>query len=463
MGSVLLEMGYLAAGAILGGVAIWLLYREKLKNADERGKSSSAVELAAARERLQAFQGNIDDQLQRINSLEWEREQLRRDRDALQVRTAELTTELQVGREQANERVNVLTKARDELTLTFKNLANEIFEDKSRRFAQLNKDGLEVLLTPLKDKLVDFQRKVEDTYDKESKERITLKNEIQKLAELNSRISEDAINLTKALTGDPKAQGSWGELVLERILEGSGMREGEEFIVQGSFSGSSGEKLQPDVVINLPERRHIVIDSKVSLTAYERFSSSDDEGQRGVALKQHVVSMRAHIGELSDKNYQNLYALKSLDFVLMFVPIESALMVAIQADREMFLDAFKRNVVIVSPSTLLAMVRTIAHIWRQEQQNRNAQEIARQCGALYDKFVGFVEDLEEVGRKIGAAQKSFDEARGKLSTGRGNLIRQSEKIKELGVKPAKSFPQDLLESAMENEETPNVVRLEDKK
>jgi DNA recombination protein RmuC len=451
MESIIFGVVYLVAGAILGALGIWLLYREKLGNATERGRTGSALELATARERLQALQSQASDLLRRMATVEQERDQIRGNKDALQVKAAELTTELHAEREQASEKIALLSKAKDDLTATFKNLATDIFEDKSKRFTEQNKESLEGLLNPLRERLKDFQKKVEETYDKESKERLTLKGEIQKLAELNVRISADAVNLTKALTGDVKTQGSWGELVLEKVLESSGLRKDEEYIVQGSFSSAEGARLQPDVVVNLPENRQIVIDSKVSLTAYERHSNVENDGDRELALRQHLVSVRAHVRELSEKNYQNLYGINSLDFVLMFIPVESAYMVAVQADRDLFLEALRQNVFIVSPGNLIAILRTVAYIWRQENQNRNAQEIARQCAMLYDKLVGFVEDLEEIGRKLGAALTSFEAAKGKLATGRGNLIRQAERVKALGVKPTKSLPQILVDRALEDD------------
>ncbi len=521
---------YLVVGALLGGLAIWLILHVRLEAAEERGRQDSAIELTAIKERLQASQSELDalkqklnhaevqaqalrDELDRIGmdratlaerasrvpqldeqvaeregrinelrretgllsnqlaekkqaveglmaqltelqnriiATEQERNQIRRDRDELTIRVAELTTTLQAEREQGTEKLALLSGAREELTTQFKNLANEILEDKSQRFTVQNKENLDALLNPLRERIKDFQTKVEEVYDKESRERLTLQTEITRLAELNTRIGEDAVNLTRALKGDTKTQGSWGEIVLERVLESSGLRKGEEYIVQGSFADAEGMRSQPDVVVNLPERKNVVIDSKVSLTAYERYCSTEDGSDRESALKQHLASVRAHVNELSGKSYQTLYELHSLDFVLMFVPVEPAFMLAVQADRDVFLDAFKLNVVIVSPSTLLAMLRTIANIWRQEHQSRNAQEIARQCASLYDKFVGFVEDLEEIGRKLAATQRSYDDARGKLATGRGNLIRQAERVKELGVKPTKNLPRNLVDSATES-------------
>lgn len=344
------------------------------------------------------------------------------------------------------EKLSVLNEAREGLANQFKNLANQIFEEKGAKFVLQNQATLDILLKPLGERLKDFQTKVEETYDKESKQRFSLQHEIQKLLDLNNRLSQDAMNLTSALKGDSKKQGTWGELVLERILESSGLQKGREYDVQVSFDTEDG-KVQPDVVVHLPDNKNVIIDSKVSLTAYDAYHSADDEEVREQELARHVDSVRRHVALLSQKNYQALYGVASLDFVLMFMPIESALSLVEQGDKSVFLEAFNKNVMIVSPTTLLISLRTIAGIWRYEYQNRNAQELVRQCAALYDKFVGFVADVEDIGKKIDAARGSYDDALGKLKTGKGNLIRQAERIRELGVKPNKALPQHLTDSS----------------
>jgi DNA recombination protein RmuC len=462
MDPVLFGLTFLAAGVALGGAAVWLFTHERLRTAEDRGRGETAIELAMLRERAA-----------RLAGLETEARDLRSARDALQLKATELAAVLDAQK----EKLGFLAEAREDLANRFKNLANDILEEKSKRFSETNRQGLETLLNPLKEKIGEFQAKVEQAYDKESRERLTLQGEIKRLAELNVQVSEDAGNLTRALKGDAKAQGTWGELVLERLLESSGLRVNEEYVVQKSFLNEDDRRSKPDVVVNLPEKRHVIIDSKVSLTAYDRYVGAEDETGRQSALRQHVLSVRTHVMELSAKNYQNLYGLESLDFVLMFVPVESACMLAMQSEREMFLDALRKNVLIVSPSSLIGVLRTIAHIWRQEYQNRNAKELARQCAALYDKFVGFVADLDDVGRKLKATQDSFEAAKGKLSTGKGNLIRQAERIRSLGVKPTKALPAHLVDEAVENAEndldqqltldeepSANVVRLpEDRK
>lgn len=360
-------------------------------------------------------------------------------------------TELEAERRQSADKLSTLQQSAQEakavLSDQFKNLANEILEEKSRRFAEQNQQNLDTLLKPLQEKLTDFRKQVDETYQSEARERFALKQEVEKLAGLNLRMTDETRALTNALKGESKTQGDWGELVLETILENSGLRKGEEYVVQDTQTISDGSRLQPDVVIRLPESKHLVIDSKVSITAYTRYTQSDDESVKISELNSHVLSIKQHIQGLSAKNYQDLYGVGSIDFVLMFIPIEPAFLAAMRHAPEIYQDALKKNIVIVCPSTLLATVRTVAHLWRQEQQNRNAQEIARQCASLYDKFVGFVEDLEKVGQRLEQAQVSYSDAVGKLKTGRGNLIRTAENVKKLGVKPNKSLPSKLTDVA----------------
>lgn len=337
--------------------------------------------------------------------------------------------------------------AKTTLSDQFKNLANEILEEKSKRFAEQNQKNLDTLLKPLQEKLTDFRKQVDDTYQSEARERFALKQEVEKLAGLNLKMTDETRALTNALKGESKTQGDWGELVLETILENSGLRKGEEYLVQDSHTIDDGSRLQPDVVIRLPEAKHLVIDSKVSITAYTRYMQADDDATKTAELNSHVLSIKQHIQGLSAKNYQDLYGVGSIDFVLMFIPIEPAFLSAMRHAPDIYQEALKKNIVMVCPSTLLATVRTVAHLWRQEHQNRNAQEIARQCAMLYDKFVGFVEDLDKVGQRLEQAQVSYGDAIGKLKTGRGNLIRTAENVKKLGVKPNKSLPTKLTDVA----------------
>ncbi len=364
----------------------------------------------------------------------------------------ELRTSYDAERKHADEKLQLLTQAKEELSAQFKALATEILEEKSKRFTEQNQTSLGQLLEPLKVRLKEFQGKVEEVYVQETKDRSALAEQVRQLHALNQALSDDARNLTSALKGSSKTQGNWGELILERVLESSGLRKGHEYLVQDSQTREDGSRAQPDVVILLPEERKLVVDSKVSLVAYEAYASADTEAQRSISLRQHVESIRGHIKSLSDKKYHALYG-KSLDFVLAFVPIEPAFMLAITNDKDIFMEALNRNVLLVSPSTLLFVVRTVAHLWRQEAQNRNAQDIARRGAELYEKLCGFVDDFETVGKRLKQAQSAFDSAQGKLVTGRGNVIRQATMLRELGVKPSKDLPAALVELASEDEQS----------
>src|SRR5690606_15297613 len=333
---------------------------------------------------------------------------------------SQLQTTLEQERLQNAEKLSLLNDARERMTLEFKTLASDILEDKSRRFTASNRDSIGEILKPLNEKIQLFEKKVEETYQRESNERFSLTNEIRRLQELNVRISEDAINLTNALKGENKTQGTWGEVILESILERSGLVKGREYDVQVSLKGDGGSRLQPDVIVRLPDNKHVIIDSKVSLKSYEAYCSEEDETRREECLRQHLQSLRQHIKSLNLKEYQNLTGINSLDFVFLFMPIEAAFSVARRHVPEMFSVAFEKNIVLVGPSTLLATLRTIQNIWRHEYQKRNAIEIASSAGKLYDKFVAFASDLEEIGARIDATQKSYDKAHNKLTSGRGN-------------------------------------------
>lgn len=416
------ELAWFVAFGFACGAAVFWLWQREVKT------------LRAEKERLAAQAESLNRQL----ALE-------------QANRAAVDARADAERRQAEEKLKLLVEAREALGEQFRNLANRIFEEKGEKLVQQNAASLESLLKPLGERLKDFQVKVEETYDKESKQRFSLQHEIQKLVEANAKISVDAVNLANALKGSSKAQGSWGELVLERVLEASGLHKGREYDVQVSFDRADGGKAQPDVIVRLPEGKHVVVDSKVSLTAYEAYCAAEDDTARKRELGKHVESVRTHVKGLAEKNYQALYGIRTPDFVLMFVPVEPAFMLALGEKQELFVDAFGRNVMIVSPTTLLIALRTIASIWRYEYQNRNAQELVRQCTALYDKFVGFVADVEEVGKRLDAAQNSYEGAYGKLTSGKGNLIRQVERIRELGLKPAKPLPPHLTEVALESE------------
>lgn len=375
-----------------------------------------------------------------------EKQLLERDTVRLSDELTEIRARSDAERQSSEEKLALLQEAKEALGNQFKTLANEILEEKSKRFTEQNQTNIGTLLEPLKARLSEFQGKVEEVYIQEGKDRSALAAQVKQLVDLNQVLSRDAKNLTSALKGSAKTQGNWGELILERVLESSGLRKGEEYLVQDSQVREDGTRAQPDVVINLPDEKKLVVDSKVSLNAYERYASADTDAERTVALRQHVESVRGHIRSLSEKQYQALYG-RSLDFVLAFIPIEPAFMLAVAHDNDLFMEAWRKNVLVVSPSTLLFVVRTVAHLWRQEQQSRNAQDIARKGADLYDKLCGFVEDLQQVGKEIKQAQKAYEQAHNKFASGRGNVIRQAELLRDMGVKPTKTLPTSLVEAA----------------
>ncbi|NNM68639.1 MAG: DNA recombination protein RmuC [Gallionella sp.] len=483
----------LFVGLLAGATLSWLVQRERLSAAVRQIAAESQIELARLSERLIAVQveGNrltteyadlqkqtslwrdqldasrdecaklqeratgLSEQLIRLqqekDSLVILRDQLTAEQRHLSNQLAELNSMLVSERSQTEEKLQLLKNAEEQLSNRFKMLASEILEDKTKRFTEQNQTNLNQLLEPLKVKLTEFQGKVEEVYVNEGKDRSALAEQVKQLMVLNNQLSKDAHNLTSALKGQAKAQGNWGELILERVLEASGLRKGHEYDVQENHTREDGTRAQPDVVVHLPEDRHLIIDAKVSLTAYEAHANAETELQRDTALKRHLDSVRAHIKELAEKNYQQLYGLQSLDFVLMFIPVEPAFMLAVSHDSNLWQDAWKKNVLLVSPSTLLFVVRTVAHLWRQEQQNRNAQEIAKRGAELYDKLVGFVDDLDKLGDRLNQAKDVYDKAYGKFTSGRSNVIRQAEQLKGLGVKPTKQLPQHLIESAREED------------
>lgn len=371
-------------------------------------------------------------------------EQVRGERDQALQNAIRLEAELNTERKQVQHRIDSLNEAKEALTNQFKNLANEILEDKAKKFTEQNAQQLDTLLKPLQTKLTEFKEQVSNSYEKESRERFALKNEIERLANLNIKMSDEARSLTNALRGDSKIQGNWGELVLESILESSGLRKGEEYLLQDSHTQADGSRLQPDVIIKLPEGRHLIIDSKVSITAYARHTEAATTDEADKELLAHIQSIRQHIQGLSGKNYAGIADIASVDFVLMFIPIEPAFLSALKSAPNLYQEALSKNIVLVCPGTLMATLRTVAHLWRQDQQNKNAMEIARQCANLYDKFVGFVEDLEQIGKRLDQAQSSYHDAFNKLKSGKGNLIKAAEKVKELGVKSNKMIASNLL-------------------
>jgi DNA recombination protein RmuC len=349
------------------------------------------------------------------------------------------------------EKLAFLDEARTQLANQFKALANEILEEKSQRFSTQHRSELELLLQPFGEKLQSFEKKVQETYLNEAKERFSLAEEVRKLQAANLQISQEALNLSRALKGESKTRGNWGEVILERVLERSGLEKGREYEAQFTLEGEGG-KLRPDIVVRLPEDKHIVIDSKVSLVAYDRYYAAEDDVSRESALREHVQSMRRHIDQLAQKNYQGRALINTPDFVAMFVPIEPAFHLAAGRDESLYLDAFEKKVVIVTPSTLLALLSTVSTLWRRELQTRNALEIARRSGELYDKFVGFVEALRDIGGALARAQSAYDLAFARLAQGRGNLVRRVEVLRKLGARVDKPLPPDLLADALDDDD-----------
>ena len=452
---------FAGAGLILGAIIAGLWVKVRFNAAYQRSLESELEQLKARHAALQDDLRQESAALARAreNGLQLEKaeaEMIRKEQHLLNLqeeiaryrsRNAELKVLLDEERKQADEKIALLNEAGDRLRDQFQNLAQRIFEEKGRVFSEQNKTSIENLISPLRDQIGDFKKRVEDVYDKESRDRTALQTEIHHLKELNQRISKDALNLTRALKGDSKARGNWGEVVLERVLESSGLQKGREYDIQVSLKDASGKRFQPDVIVRLPRGKDVVVDAKVSLKDYEVFYTAEDPGQREAALKSHIEALRNHIRSLASKSYTDLEGVHSLDFVLMFVPIEAAFLAAVERDLNLFAEAFEKNILVVSPSTLLVTLRTIENIWRNEYQNRNAVEIARKAGALYDKFVGFVEALKEVGDQLDKARTAHQLATDRLINGRGNLIRRTDELKTLGVKAGKELPADIIEMA----------------
>jgi DNA recombination protein RmuC len=413
-------------------------------------------QIADLREKWGSSESTMEAQRKTIEQFTGEKSELIAKRDLLLQEQGELSTKLTelnvvlaAEREQATEKLALLEKAKEQLSDTFKSLANDIFQENSTRFAEQNKTNIGQMLEPLGNKLKDFQNKVEEVYVQEGKDRSALGEQVRQLMSLSQTVSNDAKSLADALKGSSKTQGNWGELVLERILEASGLRKGHEYELRETYQHGNGHRGQPDVVVNLPEARNLVIDAKVSLNDYDEWVKDESDAGRQDKADRHLASVRRHIKELSEKDYQGLHGLNSLDFVIMFVPIEPAFALAIAEDSGLWEEAWKKNVLLVSPSTLLFVLRTVAYLWRQEDQARNVQEIASRGAELYDKLVGFVADLENIGERLKQAQESYDGAFNKLSKGKGNVIRRAEKLKELGVTPSKHLPSRIIEAALE--------------
>lgn len=445
----------LCIGLVIGGIIVFLFLRAQKNNVPTSIQNQlSALEVAnkeitAVKIELDKQNGVLEERLVNAQRIYEEHRQkittLELDNSQLKERLSEANTNLRNLTERLSSQKEEMEELQKKFTTEFENIANKILEEKSEKFTAQNKENINTVLSPLNEKLKSFETKVQDTYEKGLRERSQLKEQIVQLSELNQTLSKDAQNLTRALTHDNKAQGNWGELILEKILKESGLTEGEEYTKQVSTNNDEGKRIQPDFVIQLPDEKHIIIDAKVSLVAYEQFVNSEAKEEKESFLKSHILSVRSHIKLLSEKNYQTGKTINSPDFVLLFMPIEPAFSLAMQQDKEVYQYAWSRNIVIVSPTTLLATIRTIASIWKQEKQNKNTVEIARQAGALYDKFVGFLEDMEKIEKGIGSIDSAYQGAINKLKTGSGNLIKRTESIKTLGAKANKQIPDKYLE------------------
>lgn len=358
----------------------------------------------------------------------------------LKVRSAKLATLLKQERLNSSEKLALLENAKDKLSLQFQALAQQIFDEKSERFSQDNKERVSSILKPLQEQLHSFQQRIDIIQQNDIRERTSLKEEILHLRELNQHINKEAANLTRALQGDKRSQGNWGELILERVLEKSGLRKGEEYTIQSGYRNTDNQLLKPDVIVHLPDSRDIIIDSKVSLIAWERYINCEDEEKKHNYLNEHIQNLRNHIKALGTKNYSDIQGIHSLDFVLLFIPIDSSYITACQKDEKLFTDAYEQRIIIVTPTTLLATLKTVENLWRYEQQSRNSKEIANRAGAIYDKLCGFLEDLEKVGKQLSTCTSTYESAMNKLTHGRGNVIAQANKLTELGVKVKKKIP-----------------------
>jgi len=437
-------------------LAIMLLLTTRRLHTSRNGLAVQDRQLEDLRQQIQleqalAVQQQDSADLTRIELndrlLQFERLQHERERSHITqvAKIASLETALELQQQGTATQSQLLHNAKQQLHSDFELLANRIFDEKAQRFDQHSRSSIGGVLNPLREQLQEFKAKIEDVYDKDSRDRVTLRAELLQLKQLNQTMTDETINLTRALKGDNKVQGNWGEVVLERLLEGSGLRKGHEYETQVSLSSADGRRRSPDVVLRLPEHRDIVIDSKVSLTDYEQYCNSVDEDQRQQALKRHANSVRNHITGLSVKDYENLQGLNTLDFVFIFIPIEAAFTAAFDYDQSLFGDAYKKNIVVVGPGSLLATLRTVQSVWRQQRQNKNADEIARQAGAMHDKFVAFVGDLDKISDHLSRASLAHDSAINKLASGKGNLVGSAERLAKLGAKAQKSMPASVRE------------------
>ncbi len=427
---------------LVGGLVGWVFLKLKFENKTSALEASNTL----LNEEKEASQ-NIIKQLRNDKDL------IREEKEYINIEFTKKVAEIENLQTKLTGNKVEVEKLQEKFTKEFENLANKILEEKSKKFTLQNKENIQSILNPLQDKIKTFEKKVEETHKESIDRHAALRQQIIGLKELNQQMSKETINLTKALKGDSKTQGNWGELILERVLEKSGLEKGREYELEKSFNveGEGQTRLRPDVIIHLPDNKKMIIDSKVSLTAYEKLVNTEDEQEQEQFLKEHITSLNRHVVQLSSKKYEDLYQIESPDFVLLFIPIEPAFAVALNADNQLYNKAFEKNIVIVTPSTLLATLRTIDSMWQNEKQQRNAIEIARQAGALYDKFESLMTDLTKVGKKMDEAKTEYKGAMNKLFEGRGNLITSVEKIKKLGAKAKKSLPENIIQRAEDNE------------
>lgn len=436
---LLIAVVFLLIGLFIGKLIANLKF-EKEKSSSEKGLTTLELQHSTLQETLKNSENKIDELQSELKFIQKEKEGLISDKTRLE-------TEFKNTEEKLSENKGEVEKLHEKFNKEFENLANKILDEKSTKFTAQNKENLKVILNPLQEKIKVFEDKVDKTHKESIDYHAALRQQILGLKELNQQMSKETLNLTKALKGDNKTQGNWGELVLERVLEKSGLEKDREYFMQQSFNNEEGKRVLPDVVIHLPDNKKMIVDSKVSLVAYEQFVNEEDEVLKEAFLKNHIASLRRHVDQLSEKKYEDIYKIESPDFVLLFIPIEPAFAVAINSDNSLYNKAFEKNIVIVTPSTLLATLRTIDTMWNNEKQQKNAIEIARQAGALYDKFHGLLNDLIGVGKKIDASKTDYNAAMNKLFEGKGNLITSVEKLKKMGAKAKKGLPENIIERA----------------
>ncbi len=440
----------LAIGVFIGKLIFSARFQAEKISLEEKLIAQNS-QLNQQKEQFSADKTAFEKQLELSNS---EKESIRNEKDSLAIQLSKKEVDFENLWERNKEQKEEVEKLQEKFTKEFENLANKILEEKSNKFTEQNKENIKNILTPLQDKIQLFEKKVEDTHKESIDYHAALRQQIIGLSEMNIQMSKETLNLTKALKGDSKMQGNWGELVLERVLEKSGLEKGREYEVQQSYTTEEGNRVFPDVVINLPDGKKMIVDSKVSLVAYEKYiNEDDDETAKMRYLKEHVHSIKLHVEQLGNKNYHDLYQMESPDFVLLFIPMEPAFAIALNEDTTLYNRAFEKNIVIVTPSTLLATLRTIDSMWANQKQQENAYEIARQAGALYDKFEGFVADLIKIGKKIEESKTEYQGAMNKLVEGKGNLITSVEKLKKMGAKAKKALPENILKRAETDENT----------